>query len=160
MDSMMFKRGDVVVRQGARENWMYQILSGSIGIYKDYGSAGERKLAELGVGDFFGEMELIEDTPRSASGVVISEEAELRQYSEDNYLDLIEKNPVQVYLIMKQLTERLRKTTQDFMEACKTIHGVLKTASSYEEPSRELLENVRKFSGIYQEISGEKGGKE
>lgn len=105
-------------------------------------------------------MELIEDTPRSASGVVISEEAELRQYSEDNYLDLIEKNPVQVYLIMKQLTERLRKTTQDFMEACKTIHGVLKTASSHEEPSRELLENVRKFSGIYQEISGEKGGKE
>lgn len=160
MDSMMVKRGDVVVRQGARENWMYQILSGSIGIYKDYGSASERKLAELGVGDFFGEMELIEDTPRSASGVVISEEAELRQYSEDNYLDLIEKNPVQVYLIMKQLTERLRKTTQDFMEACKTIHGVLKTASSHEEPSRELLENVRKFSGIYQEISGEKGGKE
>ena len=153
MDSILYNQGDIVIRQGERENWMFQILSGSIGVYKDYGTENERKLAELGAGDFIGEMELIEDTPRSASGVVISGEAELKQYSDDNYLELIEKNPVQIYLMMKQLTERLRKTTQDYTEACKTIHEVLETASSHEKPKPELLEAVQKFSGIYQEMS-------
>ena len=153
MDSILFHRGDFVVRQGARENWMYQILSGTIGVYKDYGTENERKVAELGAGEFIGEMELIEDTPRSATGVVLSDDAELKQYSDDNYLELIEKNPVQVYLIMKQLTERLRKTTQDYTEACRTIHEVLKTASSHEKPGQELLDAIQKFSGIYEEIS-------
>ena len=153
MESILFNRGDIVVHQGEQEQWMYEILSGVIGIYRNYGKKNEQKIAELGAGDFVGEMELIENTPRSASGVVISETAELRQYSDDNYLELFEKNPVQVYLIMKQLNERLRQTTQDYVEACKTIHDVLEAARTRQQPDPELVEAVQKFSGIYQEMA-------
>ena len=132
---------------------MYQILSGKIDIYKNYGTDTEKKIAELGAGDFVGEMELIEDVPRSATGVVASDTAELKYYSDDNYLELFEQNPVQVYIIMKQLTERLRQTTQDYTEACKTIHEVLETAGSHEKPKQELLDAMRKFDGIYQELA-------
>ena len=153
MDSIVYNHGDVVIRQGDREQCMYEILSGEIGVYKDYGTDHEKELARLGAGEFVGEMELIEDRSRSATCVVISDFAELKQYSDDNYLELFEKNPVQVYLIMKQLTERLRQTTQDYAEACKTIHEVLLTAGRREQPKPELVEAIRKFSGVYQEMS-------
>ena len=149
MDSLLYNQGDVIIHQGERENWMYEILSGTVGVYKNYGTPEERKLAELGAGDFIGEMELVEDRPRSASGVVTSETAELKQYTDDNYLQLFEENPVKVYIIMKQLTERLRATTQDYTEACKTIHQVLETANSHEKPTPELVEAIHRFSGIY-----------
>ncbi len=153
MEQVVFKRGELVVKQGEREHCMYEILAGTIGIYKNYGTAHEKKITELGAGDFIGEMELIEDEPRSATGVVTSDTAELRRYSDDNYLELFETNPVQVYLIMKQLAERLRETTQNYTEACRTIHEVLVTASSHEKPKPELLETMQKFSGIYQEMA-------
>lgn len=153
MESIVYNRGDIIIRQGEREQCMYEILSGEIGVYKDYGTDHEKELAQLGSGEFIGEMELIEDRPRSATCVVISDCAELKQYSDDNYLELFEKNPVQVYLIMKQLTERLRQTTSDYAEACKTIHEVLVTAGNHEKPTPELADAIRKFSGIYQEMS-------
>ena len=153
MESVVYKQGEIIIRQGEFEHCMYEIVSGTIGVYKNYGTDHEKKIAELGKGDFVGEMELIENEPRSASGVVISDEAELRMYTDDNYLEFFEKNPVQVYLIMKQLSERLRRTTQDYAEACRTIHEVLITASNDEKPTPELVEAVHKFSGIYQEMA-------
>ena len=153
MENVSFRRGEIVVNQGMREHCMYEILSGTIGIYKGYGTEHENKLAELGEGDFIGEMELIEDSPRSATGVVLSETAELRRYTDDNYLEFFETNPVQVYLIMKQLSERLRQTTQNYTEACRTVHEVLVTARNHEKPKPELLEAMQRFSGIYQQMS-------
>ena len=153
MESTRFNQGDVVFRQGEREHVMYEILSGTVGIYKDYGTAHENKIAVLGEGDFIGEMELIESSPRSATGVVLSESAELRPYTDDNYLEFFETNPVQVYLIMKQLSERLRQTTQEYTEACRVIHEALAAASSREEPSPGLVESMKKFSGIYREMA-------
>ena len=145
---MTFHKGEAVVRQGEKSGCMYRIVSGTIGVYKH-----EKKVAELHEGDFIGEMELIEDRPCSATGIVLSETAELDRYSEDNWLELFETSPVQVYLIMKQLTEKLRLTTQDYTEACRTVHEILVTAQSHQKPSEELLEAMQRFSGVYESMS-------
>ncbi len=132
---------------------MYEILSGTVGVFKDYGTEGEKHVADLSTGDFLGEMEMVELRPRSATCVVLTDTAELRRYSEDNWLELFETSPVKVYLIMKQLTERLRRTTQDYTEACGTIQAVLDTARRHEKPAPELLEAMQRFSGVYSELS-------
>ena len=100
-------------------------------------------------GDFIGEMELIEMTGRSATAVVLSDTAELEVLSDNDYLDMVSHNPVQVFLMMKTLTERLRKTTADYNSACQTVYETVMCVRDDIEPSPELIENQKRFSGVY-----------
>ncbi len=153
MDIRTFRNGEIVVRQGEQGDCMYVILSGTVGIFREYGSELEYKIAELGPGDFMGEMELIEKGGRSATGVVLSESAELERITEENYLDFFENNPVQVYLIMKQLSERLRQTTQNYTNACRAVYELVQNRETGEEPSLWLRENEQRFCGSYQKTA-------
>ena len=150
MDIRIYQKGDVIFRQGERGECMYAIISGTVGIYKEFEKAHESRIAELGNGDFLGEMELVESMPRSATAVVLSDTAELDRITDDNYLDFFTENPVQVYLIMKQLSERLRETTKNYAEACRTVYETLQTVESGKEPDHWLLEQQQRFSRAYE----------
>ena len=58
--------GEVLFREGDAGNEMYILLSGRVMISKYIPGAGEEALAFLERGDFFGEMALIDNQPRSA----------------------------------------------------------------------------------------------
>ena len=145
MDIVTFKKGEVIFRQGARENYMYAIRFGTVGVYKDYETRQEKKVAEIDAGHFVGEMEMVESEPRSATVVALSDTVRLERISDDNYLSYFEQNPVQVYLIMKQLSENLRETTRNYAEACRTLDETLKCAETGEAPGPELLERQKRF---------------
>ena len=155
MDIVTFKNGEVIFRQDDRENFMYAILSGTVGIYKDYGTERENMVAELEAGKFLGEMEMVDGRPRSATAVVHSDSVQLEKISDENYLDFFEQNPVQVFFIMKQLSEHLRETTMKYAEACRTLDESLRTIERGEEPSEQLLEQQRRFRSDY--AAGEDG---
>lgn len=149
MDIVTFQNGEIIFRQGDVQDFMYSILSGTVGIYKDYGTVRENKVAELEAGKFLGEMELVEEEPRSATAVALSDYVQLEKISDDNYLDFFEKNPIQVYLIMKQLSGHLRATTRDYADACRTLDETLRIIETGETPSPELLEAQKRFRSAY-----------
>ena len=150
MELITYQKGDVLFRQGERQKCMYVIMSGTVGIYKDFGTERENLIAELGARDFLGEMELIENAPRSATAVVLSDRVEVDRISDDHYLDFFEQNPVQVYLIMKQLSARLRETTKNYDDACRTVYETLHCAETGEEPSAWLKEHQQRFCGQFE----------
>jgi len=61
-----YKAGSVIIEEGARDQAMFVIESGSVEIFRTDGGA-IRSIRTLGPGDFFGEMGLLEDQPRTAS---------------------------------------------------------------------------------------------
>lgn len=66
------KSGQVVFREGETSKEAYKILSGRVAI----AMAGPSKpviLAQLGAGDIFGEMGLVDERPRSASAVAVDD---------------------------------------------------------------------------------------
>ena len=149
MDIVTFKKEDVIFRQDDRENFMYEILSGTVGIYKEFETERENKVAELGAGQFLGEMELVEAEPRSATAVALSDTVQLKRISDENYPSFFEQNPVQVYLIMKQLSENLRQTTRNYAEACRTLDETLRVMENGGQPSERLLEQQKRFRSDY-----------
>ena len=57
----------MIFQEGSTGSSMYELKSGSIGIYAAYGTANEKKLTELEAGRIFGEMGVIDVMPRSAT---------------------------------------------------------------------------------------------
>lgn len=121
MKQITYRQGQIICRQGEMGNCMFNICSGSVTVYSQYGTENEQKLAELKADECFGEMELIENAPRSAT-VVAMEDTVLDVITEDSFLDYFEENPERVFLILKQLSQRLRKTTGDYLDACREIY--------------------------------------
>ena len=76
--SLRLNKGDVVYQQWDTDvECMYDIRCGSIGLFESYGTPDQTLLAELVMEDFFGEMDMIEGTPRSHTAVALEDGTEL-----------------------------------------------------------------------------------
>ena len=63
------RAGDVLFREGDAGDAMYVVVEGKVRISKQIPGAGEEALAFMERGDWFGEMALIDNAPRSAEAV-------------------------------------------------------------------------------------------
>jgi CRP/FNR family cyclic AMP-dependent transcriptional regulator len=63
-----FREGSTIFREGEKGDKLYIVLDGRVRISKFIPGVGEEALTVLDRGDFFGEMALIDDMPRSADG--------------------------------------------------------------------------------------------
>ena len=117
LENMMHRRdykvGDFIFKNRAPGEGMYIIMRGSIKITIGTRSGNENTLAELEKGEFFGELALFDDEPRSANAIEI-EDCKLLGFFTQDLMILQERNPVLGPKIMFNLGgllgERLRKT--------------------------------------------------
>jgi len=104
--------GSYVFREGEIGDKLYLILDGKIRISRELPGMGEEALAVLGIGEAFGEMSLIDDTPRSADARV-HERARLLVITREAFEDLLFVHKDLAYEILwnfvKTLSGRLRE---------------------------------------------------
>lgn len=107
---------EILFHQGNPGVGMYIIQEGTIDIL--YEPTGDT-LAELTDGDFFGELALLNETPRSATAISRADSVLYGLFRPD-LLDLVERDPslgVQILLRMGQvLSERLIHTNEQVQE--------------------------------------------
>lgn len=102
MQPAIFLPGDVILRAGERGRGMYFITRGKVEIL----SADQRtRLATLGEGDFFGEMALVFDEPRSATARA-QDYCDLYQLDRDAFQRLLAVHPGVAELITQHAHER------------------------------------------------------
>ena len=111
-------KGQIIFREGESGSYMYAVHGGAVGIYTGYGSALEKKLTTLYTNSFFGEMSLIDHERRSATAVAEEDGTVLEIISAENLQDLFKANPVEVDMILRHLSNRLKKLTVDYVKAC------------------------------------------
>jgi CRP/FNR family transcriptional regulator, cyclic AMP receptor protein len=97
-----FKAGDVIFREGDPARELFIIQSGEVEI-----RLGNRVLETLPQYGIFGEMALIDNAPRSATAVAVSE-AKLVAVSEKQFLFLISNTPYFALNVMRVMARRLR----------------------------------------------------
>jgi K+-sensing histidine kinase KdpD len=86
---------------------LFLILEGRVKITKTTKYGAETTLAVLGRGDFFGEMELIDDQPRSARTVAI-DQLSLAGIAKRDFDTLVKTNQIIAHNMLKTLARRLR----------------------------------------------------
>ena len=102
------KAGEVIFKEGDEADQLFAIKSGEIAI-----QLGNRTLAELSANTIFGEMALIDDSPRSATAVAKTD-VELVPISEKQFLFLVSQTPFFALKVMRVLARRLRATNKTF----------------------------------------------
>ncbi len=90
---------------------LFIILNGRVKVVRTDDNGKEVILSILGQGDFFGEMALLDDLPRSAT-VVALDKSELFIIHRRDFLDLIERTPKVATALLRELTLRLRKSNE------------------------------------------------
>jgi HD-GYP domain-containing protein (c-di-GMP phosphodiesterase class II) len=102
-------KGEIIIRENTVADTFYIIQKGKVAITKKFEDGEEIVLAIHQDGDFFGEMALLDQGPRSASAVAL-ESTVLLEISRVDFSILLKKAPLLAYAMMRELSVRLRGT--------------------------------------------------
>jgi len=103
-----YPKGRTIVSEGEPSQSMYILLAGRAKVQRSDSEGKEVILAVLGSGEFFGEMSLIDDSPRSAS-VITLEPCEFMAVSKDAFKAMLTQSPDVAMNVMRGLVRRLRE---------------------------------------------------
>jgi uncharacterized membrane protein len=109
LESVDCKADTPLFRAGDQGDAMYLIERGKVRISVQATDGQELTLTELGRGDFFGEMALLDGQRRSANAVV-AEDARLALLSREHFLSFMRSNPNVALEMLTALANRLRRT--------------------------------------------------
>ena len=135
-----FPKHKTIVEEGAPGDYMYIISEGRVKVTKLSGDGREKILELLDVGDFFGEMSLFDDAPRSASVKAMSD-VRIMALARNDFLRLLSSSPYLALSVIQELTRRLRQVDEQasslsFQRVKERTMGLLvrlaKEASSHE----------------------------
>lgn len=105
-----FPKNTVVISEGDDSSSLYLIEKGRVWVTREHDSGREVVLASLGKGEFFGEMAIIEGSPRSAN-VVTRESTQVAIVRRPDFQELLAKNPSLAVNLMRGLCSRLRNAS-------------------------------------------------
>ena len=108
MQTVAFRAGDVIIREGEEGDAAFFIVSGSVEVLI---GEGGRRVGVLGAGEGFGEMCLIEPGPRSATVRALTD-TECLAASYEEFIAAIEDYPERAVAFMKTLVRRLRQMNE------------------------------------------------
>ncbi len=103
-----FPRGRTIVTEGEPSQSLYILLSGRAKVQRSDSEGKEVILSVLGSGDWFGEMSMIDEAPRSASVITI-EPCEFMSIEKLSFRAMLMQNPEICMAVMRGLVARLRE---------------------------------------------------
>jgi CRP-like cAMP-binding protein len=125
--------GEPVFKQGDPGSGMYIIIEGSVGIFLDIPQQTPKQLSKLGDGDFFGEIALLDESPRTASATALENSTIIGFYRPD-LMDILKTKPALGAKILLALSEvlavRLRSTIGELVKVSRKLETVTETEAN------------------------------
>lgn len=111
MGEERLSRGSILFREGDAGDCLYVIVDGEILIH-----IGDLEVRRHLKGDYFGEMSLLDDRPRSASAAAMDETLLLKINREDFYDIMMSRHDV-LKGVLKMMTGRIRELTERYAKS-------------------------------------------
>jgi len=143
MNKLSFKKNDVIFKKGESADSFFKIAKGKVSI-RD----GDKVLAVLKDGAFFGETSIIENAPRNATAIADSD-AEIFSISAAAFKNFVAFNTPDVINMMKDLSASLKKATKKLLSAAKTIDSLL-TEEKENVEKTAVVEKLKVLEGMHE----------
>jgi CRP/FNR family transcriptional regulator, cyclic AMP receptor protein len=102
-DELDLKEGRTLVREGRPGREFFVLIDGTVRVSRD-----GRKLAELRAGDWFGEIALLTDTPRTAT-VTATSPLRVLVITDRSFRRLVERMPTIALKVLSTISDRLTR---------------------------------------------------
>lgn len=114
-ETKTFKNGELIYARGEESRWAFELLEGIVEIVGE-GDDGPKVLARLKPGELFGEMGVIDASPRTntarARGLVT-----VKAIGKDEFLKRVESDPSTALKVMTKLAKRMKSTEGSLIPA-------------------------------------------
>jgi CRP-like cAMP-binding protein len=100
-----FEPGELIIAEYDTGDTFYLLQSGSVQTVKCANGA-KTNLGQLKPGDFFGEMSILENSPRTASCVALTA-VEVLEFNKENFELLVTGNPQMAWILLKTFCKRI-----------------------------------------------------
>jgi uncharacterized membrane protein len=143
-----FKQGQMVFSKGDKGNAMYIVLSGAVQIFLpvDDKDAPRVVLKDVRTGEYFGELSLFDDKPRSAS-VESTMDAVLLELTREDFADHLGRSRSAAMSILSEMAERLRETNALLSQRAAT--NVVKQIEENLTWGQRLADKVAELNGSW-----------
>ena len=116
-DRVEYSDKEVLMTQGEDADAAYVFITGSADVLVSTDEDSEpSKVAELGPNSFVGDMAILCDTPRTAT-IRANSHLEALRIRKEHMMELINDTPALAMEVLKEIVQRLAKTTQDLSKA-------------------------------------------
>ncbi|MBF0406241.1 MAG: cyclic nucleotide-binding domain-containing protein [Candidatus Riflebacteria bacterium] len=105
------RRNEIILNEGEASATLHIIVSGSVNVIRNFGGKTEKHLATLTTGGYFGEMNLFDGDPHSAT-VVAAENCRLFCIRRDPLREIIDLHPPLALEILRGFSLRLRSANR------------------------------------------------
>ncbi len=135
-----YPTGRAVLMEDAWGNAVYFVVSGWVKVRRHSGTGEDvATLAILGRGDFFGEMAILDESPRSTDVIALSN-VRLMSISAQRFIQTLFKDPQLHHRMLQLMVRRLRQTNFRFQlrhqpAAIKLVNTLVGLADNYGQPS-------------------------
>ena len=162
MTKRRYKRGDLIVEQGATSGALFMILSGKARVLSHDQRGREVIIATLDTGDCIGEMSLIDGEPHSAT-VRTETPTDVLVLGHEAFLRCLRENIAMADAVMRGLVRRLRRADKQILSlALMDVYGrvmnVLQDLSQQDADGNRILrtkvsrQDVAKMVGASREM--------
>ena len=121
METKTYRKNQVIFEKGAPGGCMYEVYSGRVGVFANYGTPEQKLLNEYFPGQYFGEMGILDEVPRSATAVSLTDDTCVAPISEEGFQAFFRENPARVWMVMEQMSHNLRRRTLEYAEVCSKV---------------------------------------
>ena len=122
-----FERGEVLFEAGDAPDSAYVIMEGAVEILAET-DAGLVVEGVLGTNELFGELGVLTNSPRSAT-IRAQDELVALRITDEMFLKLLAENPEVALDVMRQLSDKLVRSHEQFVEQQKRLQQIERARS-------------------------------
>lgn len=117
-----YSRNSIIINRGDESDCLYIVQNGRVKVYISDEYGAEIILRYEGPGEYFGELSLIDEEPRSAS-VATVEESRLTYVSRKKFEQCLHAKPEIAVKLIRSMSKRIRSLTEELADcALKTVY--------------------------------------
>jgi CRP/FNR family cyclic AMP-dependent transcriptional regulator len=113
----VYRKSDVIFEENSSGNEMFIVYSGRVKLYTQPKTGRRTVLSVLRPGEHFGEMALIDGSPRSATAVAVQDNTKLVVLDKAKFLYLVQQQPEFAFAMMETLSQRIREANLQLAQA-------------------------------------------
>lgn len=133
-----YPENTILCRQGAREHIFYIVMNGRVAITITPEDGQTRLISICGPGQYFGEMALLDDSPRMADCTTLTPTTVL-EITEERFDEIVKRYPAIAYHFMHQVLSNLRAIDRHALEELTEKNTALSQAYDDLKAAQEKL---------------------